>query len=248
MSKTISIHSYRGGTGKSNISANVSYALAAAGKKVCVIDTDIQSPGIHILFGVNEVKTKTLNDFLWGKATIEEVAVDVSASVDLPAGKLYLIPCSMNMGDITRILKEGYDVKVLNQGFRDIREKLGVDYLIIDTHPGLNEETLLSIAISDYLFVILRPDQQDFQGTSVTVDVAKRLKVKELFIIVNKCLSYYDPEQIRKKVEDIYGCPVAAVFPLTEKMVELGSAGLFFKKFPEEKWSKAIQEVVCKLQ
>jgi len=37
---------------------------------------------------------------------------------------------------------------------------LALDYLFIDTHPGVNEETLLSIAISDKLFVVLRPDHQ----------------------------------------------------------------------------------------
>jgi len=247
MSKTISVHSYRGGTGKSNIAANLSYALGELGKKVCVIDTDIQSPGIHVLFGLKDVKTNTLNDFLWGKATIDKVALDVSENVGLSKGRLFLLPCSMNMGDITRILKEGYDVKLLNQGFREIKEKLGLDYLIIDTHPGLNEETLLSIAISDVLFIILRPDQQDFQGTSVTVEVARRLKVKNLFILVNKALSRYDPDQMKKKVEDIYGCPVAAVLPLNEKLIELGSGGLFLKEQPEERWSKLIREVASRL-
>jgi MinD-like ATPase involved in chromosome partitioning or flagellar assembly len=197
--------------------------------------------------GLKEVTTSTLNDFLWGKAAIENVAVDVSGNVGLPEGRLYLLPCSMHMGDITRILKEGYDVKLLNQGFREIKEKLGLDYLVIDTHPGLNEETLLSIAISDALFVILRPDQQDFQGTSVTVEVARRLKVKNLYIIVNKLLSFYDPEQIKKKVEDTYGCPVAAVLPLNEKLVELGSGGLFLRTAPEDGWSKSIRAIADKL-
>jgi septum site-determining protein MinD len=41
----------------------------------------------------------------------------------------------------------------------------------------LNEETLLSILISDTLVLILRPDQQDFQGTAVTVEVARKLKI-----------------------------------------------------------------------
>lgn len=245
MSSTISIHSYRGGTGKSNLSANLSYLLAKSGKKVCVIDTDIQSPGIHILFGMEEVKTKTLNDFLWGKAGIEEVAVDVSAKVGLPEGRLLLIPCSMNMGDITRVLKEGYDVQQLNRGFREIREKLGVDHLVIDTHPGLNEETLLSIAISDALFVILRPDRQDFQGTSVTVDIAKRLKVQNLYIVVNKVLSNYDMVQLKAKVESTYQCPVAAVLPLTEKMVALGSGDIFARQFPDEPWSLGVAAIAA---
>jgi len=49
--------------------------------------------------------------------------------------------------------------------------------LFIDTHPDLNEETLISIGISNVLAVILRPDSQDFQGTVVTVDVARKLEI-----------------------------------------------------------------------
>jgi len=67
------------------------------------------------------------------------------------------------------VLREGYDVGLLNDGFQSLIEELNLDVLRIDTHPGLNEETLLSIAISDTLLIILRPDQQDYQGTSVTV-------------------------------------------------------------------------------
>ena len=50
MSKIISIHSFRGGTGKSNTTANLAALLAAQGLRVAVIDTDINSPGIHVLF------------------------------------------------------------------------------------------------------------------------------------------------------------------------------------------------------
>ncbi|MFL5804583.1 MAG: ParA family protein, partial [Roseiflexaceae bacterium] len=46
MSQIISIHSFRGGTGKSNTTANVTALLAASGLRVGVIDTDLQSPGI----------------------------------------------------------------------------------------------------------------------------------------------------------------------------------------------------------
>ena len=65
MGKIVSIHSFRGGTGKSNTTANVAAKVAIAGKRVGVIDTDIQSPGIHVLFGLDEESMgNTLNDFL----------------------------------------------------------------------------------------------------------------------------------------------------------------------------------------
>ena len=54
MSKIISIHSYRGGTGKSNTTANLATILAMKGLRVGVVDTDIQSPGIHAIFGLEE--------------------------------------------------------------------------------------------------------------------------------------------------------------------------------------------------
>ncbi len=42
MSHIISVHSFRGGTGKSNTTANLSSLLALEGHRVGVIDTDIQ--------------------------------------------------------------------------------------------------------------------------------------------------------------------------------------------------------------
>ncbi len=124
MSRIVSIHSFRGSTGKSNTSANLSYLLADAGRVVGVIDTDIQSPGIHVLLGETEHKGSTLNDYLFGKVTIDQVAVDVSDNVGLPAGRLHLIPSSMELMQISRILKEGYDVGLLNQGFKDLVRNL----------------------------------------------------------------------------------------------------------------------------
>ena len=79
MAKIIAVHSFRGGTGKSNTTANVSALLAAQGLRVGVIDTDIVSPGIHVLFGLHETDTgRTLNEYLWGKCKIEDTVQEVT--------------------------------------------------------------------------------------------------------------------------------------------------------------------------
>ncbi|MFN7209589.1 MAG: MinD/ParA family protein, partial [Aggregatilineales bacterium] len=185
MSKIISIHSFRGGTGKSNTTANLAALIAAEGKRVGVVDTDIQSPGIHVLLGLEEEQMNlTLNDYLWGRCEIKDAAYDVTANLGVPiSGKLYLVPSSIKVSDIARILREHYDVGLLNDGFQRLTEDLQLDVLIVDTHPGLNDETLLSIAISDALVIIMRPDQQDFQGTSVTVEVARKLDVPRMMLV-----------------------------------------------------------------
>ena len=104
MATIISVHSFRGGTGKSNTTANLAAVFGMEGRRVGVIDTDIQSPGIHVLFGLagNEVEA-SLNDFLWHGRPIGEVAPDVSASQGIAApGRIHLIPSSMKPGEIAR--------------------------------------------------------------------------------------------------------------------------------------------------
>lgn len=79
MATIVSIHSFRGGTSKSNTTANIAAVLAARGRRVGVIDTDIPSPGIHILFGLpGDEITSALNDYLWGGCEIGEAAHDVT--------------------------------------------------------------------------------------------------------------------------------------------------------------------------
>src|SRR5205823_13113591 len=110
----------------------------------------------------------SLNDYLWGKSTITQAAHDVSDNLGEPiSGKVFLVPSSIRAGEIARVLREGYDVGLLNDGFNDLVTNLKLDIALIDTHPGMNEETLLSISVSDALVIMLRPDMQDYQGTAV---------------------------------------------------------------------------------
>jgi MinD-like ATPase involved in chromosome partitioning or flagellar assembly len=249
VSQIVSVHSYRGGTGKSNTTANVAAEVAARGRRVGVVDTDIQSPGIHILFGLREQDIRhSLNDYLWGRCRIQETAHDVTPmlSADV-AGRVFLIPSSMKAGDIARVLREGYDVGVLRDGLHDLIKALALDVLMIDTHPGLNEETLLSIAISDTLVIVLRPDQQDYQGTIVTVEVARKLDVPRLLLIVNKVPAVFDAADVRARVERAYGCEVAAVLPHSDEMMALASTGLFVLRHPQHPITALLKQVASTL-
>ncbi|MBH8574405.1 MinD/ParA family protein [Nostocaceae cyanobacterium CENA369] len=247
MSKIISIHSFRGGTGKSNLTANLAAAIARYGHRVGIVDTDIQSPGIHVVFGFDEDKMDLcLNDYLWGRCQIEETAYDVTYALQDVAKKnsaIYLIPSSINLGEITKVIREGYDVGLLHDGFQELIDKLNLDYLFIDTHPGLNEETLLSITISDTLIIILRPDRQDFQGTAVTVDIARQLEVPELLLVVNKALSNLDFTALHQQMETSYNASVAGILPLCEEVAELASSDIFCLRYPNHHLSKIVEAI-----
>jgi MinD-like ATPase involved in chromosome partitioning or flagellar assembly len=245
MPRVISIHSYRGGTGKSNFTANLATTVALQGHRVGVVDTDVPSPGIHNLFCLEpEQTTKTLNNYLWGESSIEDAAYDISSDVGLmEPGKLYFVPSSPKADDIARILQDGYDVKLMNDGFRRLVKTLELDYLFIDTHPGLSKETFLSIAISHILILLVRPDKQDYQGTAVAVDVARKLKVRKLLLAINKVYSTLNPEALKQKLEETYAATVAGVFPLSEELVQLASEGVFCIRYPEHPVSREFRKV-----
>jgi len=249
VAKIISVHSYRGGTGKSNITANLAVCLAAAGRRAAVVDTDIQSPGIHMLFGLEDTSDRrTLNDYLWERCRIGEAAAEVTPEqIKETGGRLWLVPSSLQAGEIAKVLREGYNAGLMNDGLQDLIDELRLDYLLIDTHPGLNEETLLSIAISDVLVVLIRPDRQDFQGTAVTVDVARQLEVRHLVMLLNKVMPSVLARGFVEDVTRAYGATVVGVLPEAPEMLELGSEGLFTLKFPEHPLSAEIRQVAARL-
>lgn len=246
MAKIISVHSFRGGTGKSNTTANIATLLAAEGKRVGVVDTDVQSPGLHVIFGLKGLElTSTLNDYLGGKATISQTAHRVLG--DQVAGQLYLIPSSIRTEEIVHVLREGYDIRLLTTAFRELIDELSLDILLIDTHPGLNEETLFSLAISTAVVIVMRPDQQDYEGTAVTVEVARSLEVPQMMIIVNKVPGDLDPTQIQHQVEQAYGCPVGAVLPHSDLMMQLGSSRVFALQYPDDPITLDLKRVADQL-
>ena len=248
MAKIVSVHSFRGGTGKSNVTANLACTVAQSGHRVGIVDTDVQSPGIHVLFGVESDELRpTLNDFLWGQCSITKAAHDMTEAVKKQnerspePGAVFLVPSSMKTGDIARVVREGYEVAALNDGFHYLIADLNLDYLFIDTHPGVNEETLLSIALSDVLLLILRPDKQDFQGMSVTVELARKLDTGRMLLLLNKIPPDVNTVSLREQVERTYRAPVAGIFPLSIEVAQAGSSGVFCLRYPEHPFSREVQ-------
>lgn len=245
MTQILAVHSFRGGTGKSNLSANLAVAMALEGKSVAIFDTDLASPGVHVLFGFKaEPGQFTLNDYLQNDVPIRSCAHDVTpAPVKQARGKIWLVPASLESDRIARLLREGYQVENLNDALFSLSDDLDLDVVIIDTHPGINEETLLSTAISDCLVMVMRPDSQDYLGTAVAIEVAERLDVPAVRMVVNKLPDSCDPDQVRERVAMSYGVPIGALLPLSQELLSLASGGLALLDYPAHDWSHGVREL-----
>lgn len=251
MTHIISIHSFRRGTGKSTLTANLGALLALGGWRVGVLDTNLQSPSQHILFGLPESEIKfTLNDYVWGRAGLRQAAYDVTANVGLtPAsrGQAWLVPASTHLQEIGRALREDFDARRLDAGFHQLADELGLDVLLADTHAGVSDATLTIIAFSNTLVLNLRPDYQDYQGTGLITELARKLGVPRTRLILNEVLPAFDFADLKAQAEKNYRCPVLAVLPHTDEWLTFGSAGLFAVRFPQHPLTHELQRVAAEL-
>jgi septum site-determining protein MinD len=97
------------------------------------------------------------------------------------------------------------------------------------------------------LFVVLRPDHQDFQGTAVTVELARRLQVEEIALLVNKIPATMDLQELRDQVERVYQTPVAGMFPLALELMQVASSGIFSLRFPSHPFTAEVQGVARRI-
>ena len=243
--RLVAVHSFRGGNGKSSITANVAALLAVAGQRVGVVDADLQSPGVHLLLGRNGANpARTLNDFLMGNCEIDQLSIDVTGELgSAVSGRVFLIPASVNPGAMAQVLSQGYESRRLTQCFHELGESLGLDTLLIDTHPGMNEEALLAMRAAQTLVVVLRPDALDFEGTGITVQVARQLEVARLVLVVNQVSDMSGLHALRSRVQQTFGSEVTAIVPQSAEFSTTGEATPFVLRHPTHPITLALQRV-----
>jgi len=178
--KTIILHSYKGGTGKTTIALNIAISFAKKGYKTLAIDADLNAPTFESIFTGLKPKYKFNDLFEMQKKktksdTEKEAKLKSPTPKDLPVKSLihenlYLIFAnskpqfgvgllSMDKNFHAEALKRLYQAK-------SEFEKLGYDYVIIDTSPSLNLASINSIIIADASLMVLRPNKYGIAGTT----------------------------------------------------------------------------------
>jgi MinD-like ATPase involved in chromosome partitioning or flagellar assembly/DNA-binding MarR family transcriptional regulator len=251
MAKILSIHSFRHGTGKSNLTANLAVLLAQQGQRVGIIETDRGAPGIHALFGLDDQAVDTLiTDFLQSNRPIEEATSDLSGMIPVGAGAVAVLssrtalsPTGVKVGEIAKLLQDGYDLGLLGSQFHQLVIRLNLDYLLVDTSPGFTEVTLLAMTLSDLVLLVMCLDQQDFQGTAVAVDIARKLNVPAK-LVVNQVLPIFNLQEIPKQLEEIYQVPVVGMIPFAEEMLLLAGNDIFCRRYPNHRLTLAVRNML----
>lgn len=178
--RILSVMNYKGGVGKTTVTANLAAALAKRGKRVLAIDLDPQSSLSFSFFHVDEWKqkfaeTKTIKnwydafidkDFNWN---LERLVVDPKLQIR-GSGKLHLICSHLALINIEIELSSklsGSTERELRNNFLRVHSRLAqglkslggrYDVVLIDCPPSFNIVTKTAVAASDYLLVPTIPD------------------------------------------------------------------------------------------
>ena len=154
--KTITFHSYKGGTGKSYLSSNLA-AIFAEKEKVCLLDLDLSAPTLQILFNIAE-RDIWLNDYLDGVCKIQDVLHQVE-NVNLYIGMANPHPEAIRASVGKSKDREMRTLKRL-LSLRETLEKAGFDRLILDSSPGYQYASINTIAAADMVGIVTTPIDQ----------------------------------------------------------------------------------------
>lgn len=194
MGKSIGVFSLKGGVGKTSSVIALGQVLADFGKSVLLVDANFSAPNLGIHLNIIDPET-TIHHVLDRTANIFD-AIYV-------AGKLHVLPASIFGEEVKNPL-------MLKDKLKSLKRKY--DYVLIDSSPSLNEETLGAMLASDEIFVVTTPDYPTLSTTLKAIKSAGERGTKINGLILNKVYN----KNFELSLEDVEGTldvPVLAVIP-----------------------------------
>ena len=231
-------HSSKGGTGKSNLVANLAVALSSKGMKVGVIDMDYAAPGLHVIFELTRRELKfTLDDAIEGRCPSTKAAIDLTKKFGVKKGGLIFIPASHEASSIVSIVRKSYELSAVQKVIDEIVKAYSLDYLLIDSRPGINQFALMAFDVSDVVLLVARLDRQDVSSSQAVVQVAKAL-AKPVLLVANMIPSEEADTATERKLTQSFNMPLIAMFPYEPDVQMNLSSGILVVKKPAHDFGK----------
>lgn len=226
MPRVLAIANRKGGVGKTTTTVNVATAMAAAGKKVLVVDLDPQG-NASTSMGVNKRgRMASSYEVLIGEAKLSEAIV----WTEIP--NFSIVPSSP---DLAGAEIELVDVERREFALKDAlrNEAVNYDYVLIDCPPSLSLVTINALVAANAVIVPLQCEFLALEGITDLIRNINQIKRKfnpdlELQGVV---LTMYDKrnnltQMVEEDVRNFFGKKVyQTVIPRNVKVSEAPSHG-----------------------
>lgn len=206
----VSFYSYKGGVGRTIAMIQTAYNLVKAGKKVLLLDLDIEAPSLHNIFSdiVNDefagvqygVIEYLYQSIVQGK---KDIHIDDNMYCTIPVenvdGLMYLMPALKKMDkkyvyQIGRLQTEKIqDKNVFHDIFDEIRKNLEIDYILIDTRAGFNQWGSLSLlTLSNQVIFLAYPNDENVEGLNIAFEMMDNIGKSKYAVAMSKVVASDD--------------------------------------------------------
>lgn len=246
-SKTLAVHSYKGGTGKTSISANLAAIYAMKGFNVCLLDYDFRAPSLHVLFNLKP--ENWLNNFLDGECSIEDALIDLTDRYST-SGRFRVALADPSIKAIRHMMLKGreWEMKSLHKLLTTkttLHEKLKIDYIIFDTSPGIHYSSINALVTSDLVILVMKMDEYDIQGTQELIRGIYDVLGKKTCLLVNQMVGGEQDygEVVTGRFKKMFHLHQLGVVQFYEEALLTGGREIFALERPEHPFTKSLLKI-----
>src|SRR5687768_14388017 len=219
LGRIIAISSGKGGVGKSTVSANLAVALAAAGRRVGLMDADVYGPNIPRMFGTSE-RPPVVGGKIQPLEAYGVRLMSLGFLVERDAPAIWRGPIIM---------------KIIQQFLRDV-EWGELDYFIVDLPPGTGDAQLSLVQATSVggAIIVTTPQEMAVGDALRGAKMFEKVGVPVLGIVENMS-GFTDPESGRhwqlfsagggQRLAEEVGVPLLGSVPLQPRLAELADEG-----------------------
>jgi len=257
--KAISIHSSRGGTGKTMIATNLAAIYAIKGLNVALLDLDFRAPSLVDVFskGIREPVRHWLNDFLDGRCKAEQALTDASEAYGLK-GKLLLGLANPAIEAIQNTMEKSraWEVTAVKRLFSlrsALFDDMDIDCCFIDTSPGVQYTSINAVVSSDISVVVATLDSLELKGLKNMLAELYDAFAKRTVVLINKVFpetrvwSSDKQKSLTSKMEKVLKHPVIGVIPCYCDVLQAKRTSLLAVDKPYHPFLRNLEEIAEKL-
>jgi len=235
----IAVASGKGGTGKSAIVVNLAAALAVDGRKVAILDADLNSPTIVAMLGMKV--PRRFHSFDGIEPSAGPLGLRIAASNLIPGGEPP--PVSFLDDESAPVATNGHGPTELSYS-ATLRRLLSqtrfgtLDLLLIDLAPGLDQLFRIArIAPLNGAIIVTQPSEISVRASGAALEMAAQCSTRVMGLIENMvgfncdgCHSVRPlmPHGDLAAVANTAGIPVLGRLPFDPRLAECSDRGVIF--------------------
>jgi flagellar biosynthesis protein FlhG len=185
------VTSGKGGVGKTNIAANVAICLAAANKRVLLLDADLSLANLDLVMGIRN--KYNISHVVRGDKSIEEI-------IQTGPGGLRVI-CGASGLDRLADMNEREQQRLLRHLSALQHE---TDEIVIDTAAGISSSVVGFCRAADHVLVVTTPEATAMADAYGMIKVLVRKRYEgPISVVVNMARSTAEGRRIYQRVADV---------------------------------------------